>query len=554
MVSMAPKKNHSAGKDPFDFSEQIEELEALLDEEEDDTKREILKGILYQYRYNVNDYFEKMEEKNKRFPLIPPPPPRGSKKDAIRETYEISEYFRKNPKGSLKIVRGTKPIRELLERMDDSDLYNYCKYVQEYDVLLTNSRTKWIEAIHAAYFRDPSVFLYCVDPEQMDDVLSLPELADEETEYTGKAMPFLPLSCLATFDLKTATLTLASDYEELFSKITPSKLKHANKRVREFDPAMDVLMHHFGLIEMIEVPGLLKDLFQIEMSEKLCFSLMYFRLSIPKKYQTLTNLRDGRHFISEIGLDLNKIMPGMNVGEFLVPYFPPNQYQLEQWKKTGNYMDVYPGWSYLLGFLALHMGMKMEEAKDECDLYYQDVRNGATLNEMMDDLMGSSEGNRQLIPRMMIWECALHCVLGTALPGLKGANRIVTSQMMYFMKDDSFVDDPVKAENIKPDTHIEKMPENLQRELGSRLFTLETTDLEPIKGIVDLYPDNIDLNYIYGVANERLGRLGQAIEIFEKVDRLMKGKDPLLKSIIQLCRDGKIRKPVSIRSDGTLIL
>ena len=159
----------------------------------------------------------------------------------------------------------------------------------------------------------------------------------------------------------------------------------------------------------------------------------------------------------------------MNVGEFLVPYFPPNQYQMEQWKRKGTYMDVYPGWSYLLGLLALHMGMKMEEAKDECDLYYQDVRNGATLNEMMNDLMGSSEGNRHLIPRMMIWECALHCVLGTALPGLKGANRIVTSQMSYFMKDASFVDDPVSAENIKPDTHIENMPEDLQRELGYRL-------------------------------------------------------------------------------------
>ena len=411
-----------------------------------------------------------------------------------------------------------------------------------------------IEAIHEAYFRDPSVFLYCVDPDQMDDVLSLPELADEGKEYTGKAMPFLALSCLATFDLKNATLTLASDYEELFSKISPSKLKHANKRVREFDPAMDVLMHHFGLIEMIEVPGLLKDLFQIEMSEKLCFSLMYFRLSIPKKYQTLTVLRDGRHFISEIGLDLNKIMPGMNVGEFLVPYFPPNQYQMEQWKRKGTYMDVYPGWSYLLGLLALHMGMKMEEAKDECDLYYQDVRNGATLNEMMNDLMGSNEGNRHLIPRMMIWECALHCVLGTALPGLKGANRIVTSQMSYFMKDASFVDDPVSAENIKPDTHIENMPEDLQRELGSRLFTLETTDLEPIKDIVNQFPDNIDLNYIYGVANERLGRLQEAISAFEKVDRLMEGKYALIRDIIKLCRDGKIRKPVSIHSDGTLIL
>lgn len=552
---MAPKKkNNHAGNDPFDFSEQIEELEALLDEEEDETKREILKGLLYQVRFNVRDYFDKMEAKNERFPMIPPPPPRGSKKDAIRETSEISEYHRKHPNGPVKIVRGTKPIRELLDRMDDSDLYNYCKYVQEYDVLLNHSRTKWIEAIHEAYFRDPSVFLYCVAPDQMDDVLSLPELADEGKEYTGKAMPFLALSCLATFDLKNATLTLASDYEELFSKITPSKLKHANKRVREFDPAMDVLMHHFGLIEMIEVPGLLKDLFQIEMSEKLCFSLMYFRLSIPKKYQTLTVLRDGRHFISEIGLNLNKIMPGMNVGEFLVPYFPPNQYQMEQWKRKGTYMDVYPGWSYLLGLLALHMGMKMEDAKDECDLYYQDVRNGATLNEMMNDLMGSSEGNRHLIPRMMIWECALHCVLGTALPGLKGANRIVTSQMSYFMKDASFVDDPVSAENIKPDTHIENMPEDLQRELGSRLFTLETTDLEPIKDIVDQFPDNIDLNYIYGVANERLGRLQEAISAFEKVDRLMEGKYALIRDIIKLCRDGKFRKPVSIHSDGTLIL
>ena len=46
---MAPKKkNNHAGNDPFDFSEQIEELEALLDEEEDETKREILKGLLYQ--------------------------------------------------------------------------------------------------------------------------------------------------------------------------------------------------------------------------------------------------------------------------------------------------------------------------------------------------------------------------------------------------------------------------------------------------------------------------------------------------------------------------
>ena len=59
---MAPKKkNNHAGNDPFDFSEQIEELEALLDEEEDETKREILKGLLYQIRFNVRDYFDKME-------------------------------------------------------------------------------------------------------------------------------------------------------------------------------------------------------------------------------------------------------------------------------------------------------------------------------------------------------------------------------------------------------------------------------------------------------------------------------------------------------------
>ena len=550
---MGRNNRHEEEKDPFDFSEAIEEIKDLLDDEEDSDRRQLLKGLLGQYELDLKKSFDEMDRKMGRYSKLPPPPPRGKDGLAFTETKQLNDFFQRKPVRPLKIQMGEKTLRELLTRLDPVDRYNFCKYVQRYDMVAASAEEQ-LDAIHEAFWKNPVMLLYPFAEDQMQEVLSLPKLASEGGEYQGKELISLALCCLASFDKKTATLTLCADYEGLFQQITPQKIEKTRRLVSRFDTSMDVLMHHYGLIEMDEIPGQLKEIFQMEISEKRCNELVYFRLSIPERYQTLTNLNEGRHYLVEKGLDVNHIMQGLMYGEFMIPYWKPSEFELKQLQAGKCYIDIFPGWSYLLGLFVANMGVEKKEARNLCDEYFRDVRSGESLKDIMRDLMGESEQNAMLVPRLMIWETSLHFFLGTPLPGLKGATRVIADQMPgYFVRDAVWAMDAVKEDQIKKDTHIEDMPQAIQREIGSRLFTLEESDLAPLKMLQQKYAHNIDINYLYGVACERLAHLEEAVKAFEQVDRMLKGADPTVKAALSLVRDGKIRKPVYCTSDGTII-
>lgn len=87
-------------------------------------------------------------------------------------------------------------------------------------------------------------------------------------------------------------------------------------------------------------------------------------------------------------------------------------------------------------------------------------------------------------------------ILGTALPGLKGANRVIATRNPAYSLFPAchFVKEFVKEEMIGPQTHFEDMPERLQTEVGTRLFTLEESDLQPMKKLLRHFSNNADLS------------------------------------------------------------
>ena len=200
--------------------------------------------------------------------------------------------------------------------------------------------------------------------------------------------------------------------------------------------------------------------------------------------------------------------------------------------------------------------MKKEEARTLCDELYFDVRNGADLQYCMKTL-GAEQGNNRLEGiRMLLWEVSLHFLLGTAMPGLKGARKVIVPRnpAYSFSPAAYFVENPVAEDQIRTDTHIEDMPEKLQIELASRMFTLEESDLEQMKWVLSRYPDNVDLNFLYGEACQRLHHMDDAIRYFKRADKLSGGKDESIKLSIQECEKGLVRKPISFGDDGIVYM
>ena len=218
----------------------------------------------------------------------------------------------------------------------------------------------------------------------------------------------------------------------------------------------------------------------------------------------------------------------------------------------------FPGWSYLHGMLLINAKLDPENAQDFCDYVYHAVREGAGLEECMSMLGADYEKNSSLATRIGLWEVCLHFLLGTALPGLKGACRAAASRdPSYSMFPARFfvnVNDIVEEGNIGPLTHIEHMPERMQTEIGTRLFTLEEEDLQPMKKLLRRYSNNADLNFIMGRACQRMNHMDEAIKYLQRSERILGGDDPGIQAIIESCRQGYPGNPIAVYRDGMVVM
>jgi len=547
------------GEDGLDFEEMMRKLADMLeetdDEDEDDVARHIRKEYIREIRTLNDGKRELFSAKEGRYRNIPAPPKENGSSLADQMSNQIGKWFQEHPEGKIRVVRGKRTIRELLSQLNEKESYDFCKYLLRYDDLKL-PHEKRLDIIRAEYEKYPEVFLYPQDPVEMDLICRLLELAAQGGECQAKDLGLLVYMCGAAYQEKTETLELASDLETLLEKISAEKVRSLKKELEEFDRGFEILMKHYGVLEMEDVPEQLKENFRQEYPVRQAMRIIYWRHSFTKKVVTFTMLNSGRCYVIQHELDPMKIMKDpLMVAMDMMPYWKIDDHQLRSWKRTGDYMDVFPGWSYLMGLLVVNAQVDREEAREICDEIYVQARNGASLGENMEEIGGEQIRNSYAV-RMLAWEIALHCLLGVALPGLKGANRVVASRLpaYRFSLDDLLLSDEVKEEKIGRDTPIEKMPQQLQQEIGSRLFTLEEGDLQPMRKIRARFPNNTDINYLLGVCYERLGYQQDAVNCFEKADRLSNGKHPDLKLIIAAVKAGHIRKPVSLYSDGTLFL
>ena len=394
---------------------------------------------------------------------------------------------------------------------------------------------------------------FALDEEKVQDFIALPEAADSGKQVQFENLSFLVFMCCANYDEDTQTVVLAKDLVPLIKAITPSVVQRILKEMKQFDYGFMILIQHYGLMDLKAVRDFMKRDFNVNLTQQRSNLLVYWYYSIHSIVRT-GNLSSGKSIVFEPYIDMMKIAPLYDIHSNMIPYEPIADFQLENWKKYGNYLEAFTGWGYLWAFYILNGQIERQHARALVDEMYTMVRNGSNLETCM-KYIGYEKNNTVIEIRFRIWEIALHCLTGTVLPEMKGGSRIQTYFdpkycMCYTMP---FVEKEVKDDNIKPDTHIEDMSMRLQIQIGAMLFTLEEADLPSLRKIRREHPDNIDLTYILGKAYQRTGHFPEAISCFKLVDALLKGKDSSVKQIIQACEQGNEMQPMNLWDDGVLM-
>ena len=502
---------------------------------------------------DLGTVFERMDQKTKTKDIPRRPEIKCDAGVLYQNMQEAEKFFQSHKETEISVTTGEKTVLDMLRGLNTVETYDYCKYLQLFEVMHETDAKKQ-EALCQVYLQEPQVLLYPLTEKEAAALLKFPELAREgEVWRTDSVSPYIMMG-LALFHPENRVLELAEDLPEILAGITEKEFKKTRKLLSEFDEGFPILVKHYGILELDEVQKMMARYFQMHIAQKKCSRMIYWKYSLMGDFTTLTF--EDRFYVMEKGLNPRKILEGMMYSEFMFPYAEMEQWEIEAWKRKNDYMAVFSGWTYLYGLLVFQTKMEKEKAREFCDALYSDVRNGADLGYCMQAL-GVDQGTNKLEGiRMLLWEVSLHFLLGTAMPGLKGARKVIVPRnpAYSFSPAAYFVENPVAEDQIRTGTHIEDMPEKLQIELASRMFTLEESDLEQMKWVLSRYPDNIDLNFLYGEACQRLHHMDDAIRFFKRADRLSGGKDESIKLSIQECEKGLVRKPISFGDDGIVYM
>ena len=505
---------------------------------------------------DMQSFFDKMDREAEGHPSLPAPPAAGDTRGELYENFsDLKKWADSHQDGSIPAAVGEKNLLDLVSRLDSLGLYDYCKYLNLLDKLSLSDSEK-AQAIRSTYEDSPEVLLYPLSDEETEEILALAAGSGDEGSCRAKSATTYVMMGLAYFSSEDETLYFASDLFEVLEKLSPAGIRKVRKQIEAFDADFKILIRHYGVLEIDTVHKFLRDIFSEKLSPRRCNRLIYWRHSLLGNIVTFSDDRTHQQYCAEKGLDLGRIMNERYINDLIMPYAEISPYELDQWRRSGDYLNVFAGWSYLYGFLAYNGGMQQEEAREHCDAIYMEVRNGANLGECMEMLGAGNGTNTEMAVRMLIWEVCLHFLAGTSLPALKGEKPAAACRNPAYGMCPSamFAQDAVREEDIGRLTHIENMPERIQLEIGARLFTLEESDLPSLRKLKRRFSDNADINYLLATAYHRLGQFEDAISCLERVDRLLEGRDPSIARIIEMCRQGHSLRLVSIRSDGFVFL
>ena len=500
-----------------------------------------------------------MDRESRRGRIIPPRPDEMNEPSPVKKnSQEMSDYCREHPGEALAVETGDFSILDLLSGMPDATRFDFCKYLQLFH-LLDRKADEQNKGIWEECRKDPEYLLYYSDPENIDEIAAMSKLSGQQTGTckTETAEGLVALS-VARFDSGEKKLVLAREVPELMAGISKKRLSTLKDTVRRFKNGFRILMLHYGLLEIDEVREMLKEYFDLKLSKVQCYRLVYWGYTIPAIIQSGTLMDTGRNYAAERGVDMKKALVELQLTGAMFPYAKIADHEMTGWKRNpADYMNVFAGWTYLYAMLVFRAGLEKETARDLCDNIYWKVRNGAILPDIMEILRAQEEPNNVEEVHISLWEVCLHFLLGTALPALKGANRVIAVHDPRYSMCPSvrFTEETVDEDRIVKDTRIENMPERLQTELASRLFTLEEDDLAPMRKIQQRYANNIDINFIVGTAYRRLNHMEEAIRLFRRADRLMNNeKDISVKAVIRACEAGDPGKPLSYADDGVVYI
>lgn len=512
--------------------------------------------------FNPFERISKMfEEDSKVYPHLPDPPEEDGDNSPLKKSSDQLNdafYMENAHRLKIRVQVGEKTILELLSEMPRIDRYNFCKYLQLYSDIWEDDEQR-VKAIAGAYKKDPTILLipFALDDDRLEDFLKLPQLAE-----SGEPSMLLNLSLmiymgLGRYDSQTTTLYIAKDLPDLMSRVPYSKVSKLKQELRAFDEGFNILIKHYGMIEFKGVRDLMASHFRVEMTQTRCNLFIYMHYSLQQKVATFS-VDTLRHFscVLERGIDPTEQIQFYILYSNMINYLPIPDFQMQNWKKYGNYLEVFTGWGYLWAFFILNCRMDKDHARAYVDDIYYRVRNGAKLEDCMELISGMIHSDNAIFIRIRIWEIVLHFMLGTVQPALKGASCLQANQnpMYGVAPAGNFLrDTPVEATAIKKGTHVERMPRALQIEIGSRLFTLEYSDLAPLRKICREYPDNYDLLYILGMAYQRLDQYDDALQCYRELDAALRGKDHSLKKVITNCENHESMNPMSLWDDGVFI-
>ena len=492
---------------------------------------------------------DKMYEGEPDIPKAPPmPKERGS---AFQNAYEFREWVIDHPSTSVTMKLSERSIEEMLLRnLDPLGLFDFCKYLHLFECFEKTDAEK-ARAISKTYLKFPELVLYPGGDQDMDCLISL-----RESLKTGAAIEpsvelgYLCLIGAAVFHEKTRELEIAKDFPAILGKITDALLKSTREKIHAFDRGFHVLLMHYGVIRVTRVWDMMQKYFSLSLRDAECYRLIFWRWSLMNRARTFTIERflHGT-FVIRKELDAHEMVTQLSLYDTFMDYADISEYALNAWKEQGEYIWAYTGWSYLNAYLILNGGMSAEDARALCDELYHKVQNKPSLEDMMWELNADVGSNQLLGIRLRIWENCLHCILGVPLPGLKGGilSQSYMDPKLTFSHLSAYAGEhTVKENEISKDTHIEHMPEKLQSEVGSRLFTLEESDLPYLRKIRRAHPDNPDLSFLLGVAYQRLEHFEDAIQCFEWTDKLLEGKDESVRYYIDACRQHNTMTPPNI--------
>lgn len=522
-----------------DHPELAEAFTSALEEQMDDIMRDI------------SERADRIMEKSKPFPV---PPKNTPNSPLSRIVKACSDFNDAHPGKKIRFAWGEKSVSDLLVLLNPKETYDYCKYLLRFDIL-SEPKERQTEALKEAWYRNPEFLLYTMTGEQMELFASMTDLSGlQKITYGGNLSLFCAL-CLADFDESSGTLLVAPDLKQILEKLPRESIRKAKKLNKKFDQTFGILLKHYGLLEMDEIPAMLEKYFDFSLEADTCMKMLYWRVSFRRLAQSATTLDDGRHYIAENGLDIGEILPRVQTSDFMADYREIRPVELDNWKQTGDYMDAFAGWPYFYG-TAIHSMESKEIAKELCDDMYRMIRNGEKLEACMKFFMGDVPENRQEAARVLSWLLCMLVLMGTSLPGMKGANRLDAQRMPeYGMFLDSYLlENPEDEKELKNSTPVEKMPARLQMQIASLLFHIEEGDLDELREILKQAPSNADLNYIVAYANMRTENHDEAQKYLRKVDKLLKGKDPSIRKFLSVYEDGNVvRVPLVGITDSGLV-